>query len=105
MLKMQEGLKMIRRIVIKWDTISTNLCAGVVTLDEWEDKSRLTSAPTRTTTLSCSIEKGSSSLKNFSKEIITEEINKEIRIMMDCFFAGVRGEDSVFSWPNLFVGE
>jgi hypothetical protein len=94
-----------RRITIKWDTISPNFCDGVVTLDEWEDKNRLTSAPTRTTSLSCSIKKGSSSLKDFSSKIITEEINKEIRIMMDCFFAGVRGEDSIFSWHNLHEGE
>lgn len=102
---MQEGFKMIRRIVIKWDTVSPNFCDGVVTLDEWEDRNRLTSAPVRSTTLFCSVKKGSSSLKNFSPEIITEEINKEIRIMMDSFFAGVQGEKSIFSWPNLYVGE
>jgi hypothetical protein len=96
---------MIRRITIKWNMVGTNLCTGVVTLDEWEDGMILTDLPFRTTVLPCSIEKGVSSLKDFSSKIITEEINKEIRIMMDCFFAGVRGEYSIFSWRNLHEGE
>jgi len=96
---------MIRRITIKWNMIGSNLCTGVVTLDEWEGQGDLTCAPFRTTLVPCSIEKGSSSLKDFSTKIITEEINKEIRIMMDCFFAGVREEYSISSWHNLHEGE
>ena len=96
---------MVRRIVIKWNVISPNFCDGAVTLDEWEDEFDIINTPFRTTVMPCSIEKGVSSLKSIPKDIVTEEIDAEIRTMMSCFFAGVCGEYSIYSWSNLHEGE
>ena len=96
---------MIRRIVIKWNMVGSNLCTGVVTLDEWKDEFDIINTPFRTTIMPCSIEKGVSSIKNIPKDIVTEEINTEIRTMMSCFFAGVCSEYVIYSWHNLHEGE
>ncbi len=90
-----------KRIMIKWDTVSLILCTGIATVDEWTEDQTFTDVPFRSTKLPVSVEKNSTGMKNIPA-YITEELREEISSMSRIFFSGVtQDKTSCYKWLDL----
>lgn len=90
-----------KKLTIEWDVISQIECSGTAKLDEWLPGQIFTEIPTRSTTVQVSVSLNSTSMKNFSPLIFTEEISDRLKEMMKHFFFGVKQSAHTWEWMEL----
>jgi hypothetical protein len=93
--------EVMKKLTIDWDVIGQIECSGTARLDEWADDQTFMDVPTRSTTVQVLVSQNSTSMKNFSKAIFTDEISGRLKEMMKHFFSGVKQDDHTWEWIDL----
>jgi hypothetical protein len=89
-----------KRIVIKWETISENLCEGEAIIDEWRNGQFVVDTPIRTAKIPVSIQNGTISMKNLPIHV-TEELLEELSSMIRIYYSAVNRKTSCYKWLDV----